>query len=92
MTKREIMREAECGGRVRPRDVARVSRSRKYVTLRHVWPEDVDARVWARIERESLRLCQDIANYTGHAVELYAAEGHVLAQVQPQPLGIDRES
>lgn len=80
MRKHEIEREAIAGGRVRGRDVARVSRSRKYITLRHAWPENVDARAWARIMREARELAESVG-----ASEIYDPRGWLIAEVDQTP-------
>ena len=65
-------------------DVARVSRKhRGVVTLRHVWPENVDARIWSAVRRAAIRGAQEMADRIGRAVEVYNVHGNVIAQIEP---------
>lgn len=64
-------------------DVARVSRDKRCVTLRHSWPENIDARIWAGVRREAWGLAQRIANETGRSVEIYTHDGITLDQIEP---------
>ncbi len=60
-------------------DVARVSRSRRVATLRHVWSENVDARIWSGVRRAYALGAQALANKIGKSVEVYARDGYMLA-------------
>ena|SRR3982750_1129576 len=63
--------------------VASLSRDRGSMRLRHVWPDDTDARTWHGVRRAFLNWAQEVANTTRKPVEVYAKEGFMLEQVQP---------
>lgn len=69
-SKRDIENAAVSGLSVDGRDVARVSRDGRTVTLRHSWPEGTDGRVWAGVIGAARRLARDVG-----ATEVYAARG-----------------
>ncbi len=83
MIKRKIENRAISGLKLRGADVARVSRDRRKMTLRHCWPNEVDARVWDGVRRAFMLLAYEIANATGHSVEVYDPRGWVLECVEP---------
>lgn len=89
MTKNTIEMATESGLGVSGLDVARVSRSGRCVTLRHVWPDGTDARVWAGVRRAAWRLAVSEATARGHAVEIYSAHGDMLDQVDSGAAGGD---
>lgn len=64
--------------------VASLSRDRRVMRLRHVWPNDTDARTWHGVRQAFLNWAQEVANETGKSVEVYAKEGWMLEQVQPE--------
>ena len=64
--------------------VASLSRDRRVMRLRHVWPDDTDARTWHGVRQAFLNWAQEVANETGKPVEVYAKEGFMLDQVQPE--------
>lgn len=79
---RDVYRAAISGLPLDLADVATVNAERGVITLRHVWPEDVDGRVWSAILRCATREAERIAPAAkGGTVEIYAAEGHVVATV-----------
>jgi hypothetical protein len=49
-----------------------------------VWPDNIDARVWAGIKGAFMELAQELANKTRRPVEVYAKEGWRMEQVQPE--------
>jgi hypothetical protein len=63
--------------------VARVSRNGRVVTLRHVWSDGVDARIWSAVRNAFGRGAQDIANRIGKPVEVYSMHGNVIAAFEP---------
>jgi hypothetical protein len=73
--KTEIEGRAISGQRLQGQDVARLSRDRKIMRLRHVWPEGTDGRVWAGVRRAFMAWAHEIADQTGKPVEIYAKEG-----------------
>lgn len=81
--KSRIENQAISGMPIDGRDVAVVSRDRRTVRLRHVWPDDVDARVWHGVREAFMDLATDLARETRHPVEVYAKEGYMLEQVRP---------
>ena len=83
MRKARIMDRALHGLPLDGSDVARVSRSRRYVTYRHSWPDDVDGRVWDGVSRAGMRLAQRVADQTGSVVEVYSRSNNLLEQVEP---------
>jgi len=88
MSKRDIMIAGESGygpygSRLDFADVARVSRDKRAITLRHVWPEDTDARVWHAISRTVTKRAIALANETGRPVEIFSKEGFRIEQVEP---------
>lgn len=88
MSKRDIMIAGESGygpygSRLDFADVARLSRDKRVITLRHVWPDDTDARVWHAISGVVTRRAVEIAEQTGKSVEIYAKEGFQIEQIEP---------
>ena len=88
MTKRHIEIAAESGygpfgSLLSGADVARVSRDRRVVTLRHVWPDDTDARVWHGVEQAAYTLAREVVRRTGRPVSILTAEGWCVDQVTP---------
>lgn len=75
---------APMGGQLSFHDVATVSRDRRSITLRHAWPEDVDARVWNNLMHLVGREAQRLADETGRSVEVYASGGWTIQQYQPE--------
>ncbi len=65
-------------------DVARVGRNGRVVTLRHVWPDNTDARVWDGVRRAAHRLAQETVNRTGRRIDLMSAHGDTLDQFSPE--------
>jgi hypothetical protein len=65
-------------------DVARVSRSKRVVTLRHVWAESCDGRIWSAVRLAVSRGAQDLADSTGRTVEVYSARGHMISAHEPR--------
>jgi hypothetical protein len=78
MNKREIEAQALSGLPLRAHDVVRVSRDRRSVTLRHVWPESTDGRVWDGVRRCAIAHADRIVQVTGRSVEVYASNGTLL--------------
>jgi hypothetical protein len=81
--KARIEDRAIAGLSVDPHAVAAVGRNRRVVTLRHVWSEDVDARVWDGVRRAYRRLAKDLANSTGRMIEVYSKHGFMLDSISP---------
>ena len=84
MTKREIENRAIAGLPLYGCDVARVRRDARVITLRHVWGERVDGRVLDGVRRAYLTLARALAHRTGRSVEVYAAQGFMLDQIDPE--------
>lgn len=63
-------------------DVARKSRDSRTLTLRHVWPESTDARVWHAVSQAYREYARDVARQTGRTVEVYSADGHMLDSIE----------
>jgi hypothetical protein len=82
-TKWQIENAAAYGGRLNGSDVARVSRSGGSVTLRHVWPDNCDARVWDGVSRAARRLAEETAARTGKQVCLQLPNGSVIDYIDP---------
>jgi hypothetical protein len=80
----DLENRAISGLPVSGQDVAVVSRDQRSIKLRHVWPDNIDARVWAGIKNAVMELAQEIANKTRRPVEVYAKEGWMMEQVQPE--------
>lgn len=64
-------------------DVARVSRDKRCITMRHAWRDDIDARVWAGVRNAAWGLARQVADETGRGVEIYASGGWSLDVVEP---------
>ena len=75
---------APMGGRIDVSDVATVSRDRRAITLRHAWPENVDARVWHNLMSLVRAEARRVADQTGRPVEVYAKQGWVIDSVEPE--------
>lgn len=84
MLKRTIIDRALYGLPLDGRDVARVSRCRKYLTYRHTWADDTDGRVWDGVRFAARKLAQTVANQTGRSVAIYASGGWRLDEVWPE--------
>jgi hypothetical protein len=84
MTKNEIANRAESGLAIYPPYVARRNVKRGVVTLRHSWPDDIDARVWDGVKRAAMALCQTTADKRGKSVDLYTHDGVLLEVVEPR--------
>ena len=69
MLKAAIQNAAISGLPLDGHDVARVSRSRKWITLRHSWPNNTDG-----LRRAYCDLAQRLANASGRAIAVYARE------------------
>lgn len=82
MHKRTIINRGLSGLTLDVSDVARTSRNGKVITLRHVWAEDTDARVWDAVHRAFMRGALMLAIRTGKAVEVYSAHGDLIEQVR----------
>lgn len=89
MTKRDIQIAGESGygpngTTIAFRDVARLSRDRRVITLRHVWPDDTDARVWHAVSTVVYRRAREVAAETKRAVTIYAKEGWTIEVIHPE--------
>ncbi len=84
MLKSQIENATRAGLPVDFEDVCRVSRDKRVATLRHVWPENCDARVWSGVHRAYALGAQALANRTGRAVEVYSAHGFQIAHYSPE--------
>lgn len=85
MKKRWIENNARSGLDVYGEWVARVSRDKRTLTLRHAWPEDTCATVWYPIWAAAKRLACEVAAATGRDVEIYSHDGVCLAQIGFEP-------
>lgn len=88
MTKREIENVGIGGGiggdtRLDGSDVASLGKNNT-ITLRHVWPDDTDARVWHAVKSAFMNMARGIAKATGKSVEVYSKHGFMIAQVEPR--------
>ena len=81
--KQRIEDRAIAGLPVNPHAVAAVSRNRRGITLRHVWPEGTDARIWDGVRRAYLRLAKDLANSSKRLIEVYSKHGPMIDVVSP---------
>lgn len=86
MKKSEIENRGLSGLPLTAADVATTCRDPRYpvMTMRHVWREDCDARIWHAVRRAAVDGLITLADRTGRPAELYAAEGHVLEQRLPR--------
>ena len=87
MSKRDIMIAGESGygpygSRLHFSDVARLSRDKKVITLRHVWPDNVDARVWHAVSGVVYARALEVAKETGRRVEIFSKEGFQIYDVK----------
>lgn len=80
-TKAQIIDRAISGLPVAGEAVARVARSGRVITLRHVWRDEDDARVIHGVRRAWMRLAREVSARTGHDVEVYSAHGDLVGQV-----------
>jgi hypothetical protein len=74
---------AIAGLRLDPRAVARTSRSRRAITLRHTWTAGDDGRVLDAVRRTWRALARDLAALTGCAIEVYDPSGCMVDEVRP---------
>ena len=88
MKKVAIEDRAISGLKLNGEDVAALSRNGKHLTLRHVWPESVDARVWDGVRRAFMSWAQEIADASGKSVEIYSKHGDLLEQVRTRDVGV----
>jgi hypothetical protein len=96
-TKREIEQAGRSGLALSASDVMRWSRKMimhegrrvraNTATLRHAWPDNVDAPLWDAIRRVFLRAARERADVTGCVVEVYSADGSMLEQIEPSAWG-----
>ena len=86
MTKREIENVGRAGGgaRLDGADVATVNYKRGTVTLRHVWPDGTDARVWSAVSAAAWALAKQTAKALNKPVEIYSKHGDMLDQIDPR--------
>ena len=84
MTKREIENRALAGLPLYGSDIARVRRDARVITLRHVWGERVDGRALDGVRRAYRTLARALARRTGRSVEVYASQGFMLDQIDPE--------
>lgn len=63
--------------------VARVSRSKSYLTMRHAWQNE-DGRAIDGVTTAAHRLARSVAKRTGKSVEIYHRDGSLLAVVEPE--------
>ena len=84
MKKKDIESSALSGLPVLFDHVARVSRVCDLVTLKNVWKEGGDARIWAAVKRAALQGAQALANDRRRSIDLYNAEGNLIAEVEPE--------
>ena len=82
-TRRDIENAGLSGLPVSFEQIARVSRNKRVVTLRHAWADDVDGRIWSAVRRTFLRGAQKLANETRKSVEVYAKQGWLIEAVEP---------
>jgi hypothetical protein len=90
--KADIERAAESGLPVEFSDVARVSRTQRVVTLRHVWPEHGDDRIWSGVRCAFGRGAQKIADRTGKSVEVYSVHGDLISCIEPDRFAREAQS
>lgn len=79
----EIERRAAYAGLCNIEDVARISRDKRVITMRHVWNDRTDARAWDVIRRELHTTACELARRTRNAVSVYAKDGHMIDHVYP---------
>ena len=81
--KARIRDRAISGLDVDPAEVARVSRSKRYLTMRHAWQNE-DGRASDGVFTAARRLARSVARRTGKSVEIYHRDGSLLAVVEPE--------
>lgn len=71
------------GGPLEVRDVARVSRDSRTITLRHAWPDDVDARVWDVVRSAFMRGARTVlaSDARVRRVQVFTHDGNLLEEV-----------
>lgn len=84
MKKQNIINAGVSGLPLRGIDVARVSRDKRRITLRHAWKDDVDGRVWAAIRAAFGDLARSVVKSTRKSVQVYAYEGYMIDQYEPE--------
>lgn len=83
LSKKAIEDRAISGLRVNGEDVASVNRKYGSLTLRHVWPDNIDARVWDGVRKAYVRLARDLANLSSKRVDVYSKHGDQIDQISP---------
>jgi hypothetical protein len=84
-SKKVIQDRAISGLTIQGSDVASVTKLKggASITLRHVWPDSTDARVWDGVRRAYVRLARDLANAYGKPVDVYSKHGDQIDQISP---------
>lgn len=83
MTKTEIRSSAIGGLPLHALEVARMSRDRRSLTLRHAW-EGEDGRAVDAVMMSVRRAARALASARGHDVEVYDRAGHMLDVISPE--------
>lgn len=81
MTKAQLENAAVSGLKLSGTAVARVTRSGT-VVLRHVWPDDCDARVWDGIKSAAMRLAREVSRKQDTQVCVQHPDGTVIDYVE----------
>jgi hypothetical protein len=83
ISKKIIEDRAISGLSLQGEDVATVGRKYASLTLRHVWSDNVDGRVWDGIRKAYTRLARDLANSLGRRIDVYSKRGDQIDQISP---------
>jgi hypothetical protein len=83
-TKRKIIDRGIAGLDIDSRLVCTTSRDKRSINVRHVWPENTDARVWDRVRAAIWRRARNVVAQTGRSVEIYSAHGHMIGFITPE--------
>jgi len=89
--KKQIVADAMLAGiPVANRVIAKVGHNKRFITLRHPWPEGTDGRVWHGIRNAFLAYAREISTKYRRQVEVRAVDGSTLAVVNTEDShGID---
>lgn len=83
MRKAEIEMRAISGLPLDGIDVCTTHGKSGSIILRHIWHDNIDARIWAGIRSAFMSLACDLANFKQIPIDVYTRDGIMLEQVQP---------